>query len=109
MKMTNWKLATLAMAVTLFAFTSCSDNDEPNNGAEGCRIDLNRRTHQRPHAEKAVTPYYLSGGYHVKSGTTPTIQPGVNIIPKTMTSLITSSLNKEPKLMRKVPPAHLLS
>ena len=82
MKMTNWKLATLAMAATLFAFTSCSDNDEPNNGGGVDAGSTLTGELTKDLTLKSGNTYYLSGGYHVKSGTTLTIQPGVNIIAK---------------------------
>ena len=82
MKMTNWKLATLAMAATLFTFTSCSDNDEPNNGGGVDAGSTLTGELTKDLTLKSGNTYYLSGGYHVKSGTTLTIQPGVNIIAK---------------------------
>lgn len=79
----NWKFATMALiaGVSLFA-TSCSSDEDPVNnpgdGGEDTYV-LDSDITENVTLETGKT-YTLSGGVHVKSGATLTIQPGVTIV-----------------------------
>ena len=78
MKKINWKFAPLAFVATMFVFTACSSDDDDNTNTAPDGTELKGELTQDLTLKSGNT-YPLTGGYHVKSGATLTIEPGVII------------------------------
>jgi hypothetical protein len=81
MKMFDFKFMAGAVIASLFVFTACSDDDNTGNGNDDDLTELKGET-AKSITLKQGKEYTLTGGFHVKSGATLTIEPGTRIIAK---------------------------
>jgi len=82
MKMLDFKRMTWAVIASLFLFASCSDDNNTGGGEEeGDPIELTGEISENTVLKKE-NEYTLTGGLHIKSGTTLTIEAGTKIIAK---------------------------
>ena len=83
MKKNYWKIAAMALTVSL-SVVSCSDDDDqivpnPEPNTDETVTELTGELTDNKTLESGKS-YQLNGGFHVKAGATLTIQPGVNIV-----------------------------
>ena len=81
MKRVDFKFMAGAVIASLLVFTACSKDDDPGNGEENELTELKGETTSNITLKQGKT-YTLTGGFHVKSGATLTIEAGVTVIAK---------------------------
>lgn len=80
--MLDFKRMTWAVIASLFLFASCSDDNTTGGGEEeGDPIEITGEISENTVLKKE-NEYSLTGGLHIKSGTTLTIEAGTKIIAK---------------------------